>query len=53
MAVDKELLGAKKNRLSNDEEVESLVSKAVSRTCRDLVGKKPVCKVLINRLVDG
>ncbi|MCP5088622.1 MAG: ribonuclease J [Rhodobacteraceae bacterium] len=52
-AVDKELLGAKKNRLSNDEEVESLVAKAVSRTCRDLVGKKPVCKVLINRLVDG
>ncbi|MCP5073859.1 MAG: ribonuclease J [Rhodobacteraceae bacterium] len=52
-AVDQELLKAKKNRLASDEEVESLVAKAVSRTCRDLVGKKPVCKVLINRLVDG
>ncbi len=52
-AVDQELLSAKKGRLASDEEVESLVAKTVSRTCRDLVGKKPVCKVLINRLVDG
>ena len=41
----------KAGRLANDEEVESLVARAVSRTCRDLVGKKPVTKVLINRLV--
>jgi len=51
-AVDQELEKANQRRRSVDDEVESLVQKVVSRVCRDLVGKKPVCKVLINRLVD-
>lgn len=50
--VDRDLGKAKTSRMSNDDEVESIVLRAVSKTCRDLVGKKPVCKVLINRLVD-
>lgn len=51
-SIDEELSSAKKNTLSNDDEVEKLVSRTVSRLCKDLVGKKPVTKVLINRLVD-
>jgi ribonuclease J len=50
--IDKELDMAKKSRLASDDEVENIILRAVSRTCRDLVGKKPVCKVMINRLVD-
>ncbi|MEJ6709706.1 MAG: ribonuclease J [Amylibacter sp.] len=51
-AIDEELLSAKKNLLASDDDVERLVGRTVSRVCRDLVGKKPVVKVLINRLVD-
>jgi ribonuclease J len=51
-SIDEELVSAKKNTLSNDDEVERLVSRTVSRVCKDLVGKKPVVKVLINRLID-
>ena len=50
--IDEELQRAKKKMLSNDDEIEKLVSRTVSRICKDLVGKKPVIKVLINRLVD-
>jgi ribonuclease J len=50
--IDEDLHNAKKSALSNDDEIEKLVSKAVSRVCKDLIGKKPVIKVLINRLVD-
>ena len=52
-AVDRELDQAKRSRMANDDEVENIVLRAVSKICRDKVGKKPVCKVLINRLVDG
>ncbi len=52
-AVDRELDRAKPSRMSNDDEVENIVLRVVSKICRDMVGKKPVCKVLINRLVDG
>ncbi|MCO4824764.1 MAG: ribonuclease J, partial [Amylibacter sp.] len=51
-AIDEELLSSKKNLLASDDDVERLVARTVSRVCRDLVGKKPVVKVLINRLVD-
>jgi len=50
-AVDRELSKAKKSRMAKDEEVENLTIRAVNKICRDLVGKKPVIKVLINRLV--
>ena len=51
-AIDADLASAKRKALSNDDEVETLVMRTVSRVCKDLIGKKPVVKVLINRLVD-
>lgn len=50
--INEDLHNAKKSALSNDDEIEKLVGRAVSRVCKDLIGKKPVIKVLINRLVD-
>ena len=49
-AVDADMAKAKRSRLSKDEEVEALVVRMVNKVCKDLVGKKPVTKVLINRL---
>ena len=51
-SIDEELVTAKKATLMSDDEVERLVTRTVSRVCKDLIGKKPVVKVLINRLVD-
>ena len=51
-SIDEELVSAKKATLMSDDEVERLVTRTVSRVCKDLIGKKPVVKVLINRLVD-
>ena len=48
-AVDAALSGAKRSALRDDEEVEKLVERAVRSTSDDLVGKKPVTTVLINR----
>ncbi|PLS22101.1 ribonuclease J [Neptunicoccus cionae] len=50
--IDGELSAAKRNLLASDEQLEKLVLRTVSRVCKDLTGKKPVAKVLINRLVD-
>jgi ribonuclease J len=51
-AIDQELEGSKKTVLASDNNVEKLVQKTVSRICKDLTGKKPIVKVLINRLVE-
>ncbi|MBE9475949.1 MAG: ribonuclease J, partial [Proteobacteria bacterium] len=50
-AVDRELQKVKRKLLNLDDEVERLVTRIVNRTCKDAVGKKPVCQVMINRLV--
>jgi len=50
-AVEKELLKSKRKVLNSDDEVDRLVTRIVSRTCKDAVGKKPVSQVMINRLV--
>lgn len=50
-AIDGALTGARRGTLDDDDAVEDLVTRTVNKTCRDLVGKKPVVKVLINRLV--
>lgn len=50
--IDAELASVKRAVLASDDDVEKLVARTVSRVCKDLVGKKPVVKVLINRLVD-
>ncbi len=50
-AIDKALASANRKTLNSDEGVETLVSRTSNRICKDIVGKKPVCTVLINRLV--
>ena len=52
VAVEQELMSAKKNLMKSDDEVDRLVSRLVSRVCKDAVGKKPVSQIMINRLVD-
>jgi ribonuclease J len=45
------LLGrAKRAELQDDEAVDEMIQRAVSRICNDAVGKKPVCTVMISRL---
>lgn len=50
-AIDKALATANRKTLNSDEGVESLVNRITNQICKDIVGKKPVCTVLINRLV--
>lgn len=50
-AIDKALATASRKTLNSDEGVESLVNRITNQICKDIVGKKPVCTVLINRLV--
>ncbi len=50
-AVEQELMKSKRKLLNSDDEVERLVSRIVSRICKDAVGKKPVSQVMINRLI--
>ncbi|OUS08597.1 MBL fold hydrolase [Rhodobacterales bacterium 52_120_T64] len=50
-AIDKALSSANRKTLNSDEGVESLVGRISNQVCKDIVGKKPVCTVLINRLV--
>ncbi len=52
VTVEQELLSAKKNLIKSDDEVERLVSRIISRVCKDAVGKKPVSQIMINRLVE-
>lgn len=48
--IEKALAKSKAKLLKDDEEVERLVSRIVSKVCKDEVGKKPVTRILINRL---
>jgi ribonuclease J len=41
---------AKRAELDDDDSIEEIVTRAVSRRCNDLLGKKPVCTVMISRL---
>lgn len=50
-AIDKALTTANSKTLNNDESVEALVGRISNQICKDIVGKKPVCTVLINRLI--
>jgi ribonuclease J len=49
-AVDQSLGKAKRAELDNDEAVERLAGQACTRTCLELIGKKPVVSVMISRL---
>lgn len=48
--IDRVLSRAKRSELADDEALDDLVQRAVSRISNDAVGKKPVCKVMISRL---
>lgn len=48
--IERGLTKAKPKLLKDDEEVERLVARIVAKVCKDEVGKKPVTRVLINRL---
>lgn len=50
-AIDKALGTASRKTLNSDEGIETLVSRSSNAVCKDIIGKKPVCTVLINRLV--
>ena len=50
--IEQALVTAKAKSLRDDEKIEGLVVRAVNKVCKDEVGKKPVVKVLINRLTD-
>ena len=50
-AMNKDLENAKRGALADDEEVEMLITRACNRVCKKAIGKKPVCTVLINRMV--
>ena len=49
-AVERELVTAPPGKLKDDGETEELVARAIRSICKDEIGKKPVVRVLINRL---
>lgn len=48
--IDRVLARAKRAELGDDEALDELIQRAVSRISNDAVGKKPVCRVMISRL---
>lgn len=50
-AMNNDLEKAKRGALADDEEVEAIIGRACTRVCKKAIGKKPVCTVLINRMV--
>ncbi len=49
--IDKVLARASKKTLASDEGIETLVVRTSNQVCNNIIGKKPVCTVLINRLM--
>lgn len=48
--IGRELNRAKRSDLDDDDAIEQIVGRTVSRRCNELIGKKPVCTVMISRL---
>ncbi len=49
--IDQALNMASSKTKDSEEAIESLVTKISNQVCNDIIGKKPVCTVLINRLM--
>ncbi len=49
--VERTLNGASAKVLKNDDACEELVHRTVTKYCNDIVGKKPITQIMINRLV--
>jgi len=50
-AMNNDLEKAKRGALGDDESVERIIAQACNRVSKKAIGKKPVCTVLINRMV--
>ncbi len=50
--IGRDLARLSRQDYSDDDAIEAAVSRAVSRCCNDLIGKKPVTTVMISRLGD-
>ena len=48
--IGRDIGRAKKSEVADDDALEKIISRACSRCCNDLIGKKPLCKVMISRL---
>ncbi|MBP7242067.1 ribonuclease J [Amaricoccus sp.] len=48
--IDRNLARMKPRDLADDDPVEQVATRAVSRICNDTIGKKPFCTVMISRL---
>ncbi len=48
--IETQIAQAKRHVFATDETVEELVGMAVSRYCRDAIGKKPTCSVIVSRV---
>jgi ribonuclease J len=48
--IGRDLARAKRGVLDDDDALEELLTRAVSRRCNDAIGKKPLCIVMISRL---
>ncbi len=44
------LARAKRGELADDDTLDEMIQRTVSRICNDAIGKKPVCTVMISRL---
>lgn len=52
-AVEYQLSRASDKTIMSDEALEELIQRAVRKVSKDVIGKKPECRVMINRLVAG
>jgi ribonuclease J len=48
--IGREMGRAKKSEIADDDALEKIISRACARCCNDLIGKKPLCTVMISRL---
>lgn len=48
--IDRALARMKRGELAQDDAIEQLATRAVSRICNETIGKKPLCTVMISRL---
>ena len=49
-AIEREITAARRSVFPSDEAVEELVASTVSRLCKTAIGKRPITKVIVNRL---
>ena len=48
--IGREIGRAKRSEVVDDDALEKIISRACARCCNELIGKKPLCTVMISRL---